>query len=320
MTTFTQAITNMHSFASNLRTAHMRSLGTKSNAEKHSDAELIEKFGNVKGTFEMHHFFDIIGTDDNPIDQQHIDYFDLVCTHINSQLGEYFAPKKMKSPHLALNFNLQEMHDSKGLYDPTKPEHNKYISILQPSLYLVGFNYAECLDIMHHFTDLFCEFGFNVIREKLECCMRGTTGIPTTPKEAYDNAQIYGKYYEFHISIKRNDSENITPDDIIELNQIVSDLEFRSGLRFAFSYNKHHEGQMFINVRMRTVPTDHCIQWMAEISEYIKKTEKFYVNKIIEEYILYDTFPALDAGWIDSNVIDLQGLEVRESIGIMHIN
>ena len=51
MTTFTQAINNMHSFASNLRTAHMRSLGTKSNAEKHSDAELIEKFGNVKGTF-----------------------------------------------------------------------------------------------------------------------------------------------------------------------------------------------------------------------------------------------------------------------------
>ena len=98
--------------------------------------------------------------------------------------------------------------------------------------------------------------------------MRGTTCIPTTSEEAYENARIYGKYYEFHISIKRNDSENITPDDIIELNQIVADLEFLSGLRFAFSYNKHHEGQMFINVRIRTIATDSCIVLMEKISKY----------------------------------------------------
>lgn len=308
------AITNMLPRAATLRTIYSRSLGKKSNVEKHTDIDLIQKFGNVKGTFEMHHFFDIIGTDDNPIDQQHIDYFDLMCTYINSQLGEFFSPKIMKSPHLALNFNLDEMHNSGGLYDPTKPDHNKYISILQPSLYLVGFNYSECLSIMHHFTDLFCEFGFNVIREKLECCMRGTSGIPVTQIEAYENAQLYDKYYEFHISIKRNDNEDITLDNIMELNQIVADLQVKSGLRFAFSYNKHHEGQMFINVRCRTIPTIECITLMDRITQYIKGTEIYYVNKIIEEYILYDTFPALDAGWIDDSVINLPELMKRERV------
>jgi hypothetical protein len=291
-------------------------VGIMSNCEAFTDEILIRRFGDVEGVFEMHHFFDIIGTDEKPISKEFLDYFDKVCDTINEHFGVLFAPKKMKSPHLALNFNMKEMHDTKGLYDPSDPNFNKYISILQPSLYLLDTSYKDAVYITHEFSKLFCEFGFNVIREKLESCVRGTTGIPTSRDEAYMNARDYKKYYEFHISIKKNNSDKMNDDDIKNLNSLIADMQRElNGLRIAFSYNKHHEGQMFINVRIRTLPSDECLELMGHISQRIKKSGEFYVNKIIEEYILYDTFSSLDAGWIDSDKIDLEDTKkVEDSV------
>lgn len=315
---FTQLMSNTMALATKLRGD--TPIGKMSNCEAFTDEILIRRFGDVKGVFEMHHFFDVIGTDEKPISKEFLDYFDKVCDTINEQFGVFFAPKKMKSPHLALNFNMKEMHDTKGLYDPSDPNFNKYISILQPSLYLLNTSYEDAVYITHEFSKLFCEFGFNVIREKLESCVRGTTGLPTTRDEAFANAVDYKKYYEFHISIKQTNGEKMNDDDIKRLNSLISTIQQDLALRIAFSYNKHHEGQMFINVRCRTLPSNSCLKLMDYISMRIKASGEFYVNKIIEEYILYDTFPALDAGWIDSDKIDIDYIKCAESYALDVVN
>jgi hypothetical protein len=170
----------------------------------------------------------------------------------------------------------------------------------------------------HEDAQWFVQHGFSVIREKIEAEAHGIEGIPMTDEEMN---QYPTKYFEFHIKVGRVDQEDfseMTQDEIEQLKEIsrAFTLKFEVPIPLSFNNNRdQHTGdklghQRFLNVRFRNQGLHSLAPKIEEIKQAINGTGKFKVLKLISEYVWYDSFTALDRGWIDYSPEELKELMV----------
>ncbi len=186
--------------------------------------------------------------------------------------------KKMKACHLALEFTV-----------PLET-----IRVLQSSRYYLSDDMDEVVEQCHLDAQYFAENGFNVIREKIEATVHGTEGVPATDEEM----QLYPtKYFEFHIRMLGAE------ENLEAIAACSKELSKKFGVPIPFSYNKSkgEDGmhQKYLNVRFRHIGSIEANRRVQEIKVGIESIPGMRVDKIISEFVGYDSYPDLDVGWID---------------------
>lgn len=249
--------------------------------------EMTAKIGSGS-LHEIHIFLEPIWAGDSKsIDYKVVDRYNQVVENFNRLMsGTHDDFKIMKNPLLALKFKKVG-----------------YVNVMQSSLYVLSNDRAQVIKMSHQLAHLFSLAGFTVIREKIEATAHGIIGIP----ESNDDAKKYGKYFEFHIRVQRKDATIIEPlmDEELEiLEEISSRFETKFNTPVPLSFNRSKEGsegghQRYLNIRTRGLGSTESFKRVKEIHEAIDKETPFKVAKVISEYVWYDTFTALDSGWID---------------------
>lgn len=238
---------------------------------------------------EIHIFLAPVWMKQSDIDQSIIDRYESVIRLFNSMVTKADSDveiKEMKPSVLSLNF--------KGI---------GHVTVLQSSLYILSNDKRNVINTCHQVADIFKEAGFVVIREKIEATIFGTKGIPKTSEEMI----LYQKYFEYHIRIQRKNIEDhhpLTMDEIQILEEISQEFETEFLTPVPLSYNRSKIGtdggyQRYLNVRFREFGSDDAYDRVKQIIGRINDTTVFKVIKVISEYVWYDTFTALDEGWID---------------------
>jgi len=209
---------------------------------------------------------------------------------------------KMKACYLALIFR-----DSKG--------NEKTVKVMQSARYFRCDNTDEVVKEAHKDADYFVKRGFSVIREKIEAMAYGIEGIPQTDAET----QSYQtKYFEFHIKIGRNDAKDkrqLDKKEIKALKSISSQFTSQFKKPVPLSYNCNQDGvsgdglghQRFLNVRFRNQGITSIKPKLETINKAISDIG-LRVIKTISEYVWYDSYTALDHGWIDYSPEELEDL------------
>lgn len=184
-----------------------------------------------------------------------------------------------------------------------------YVNVMQSARYFGTDNIEEAIKETNREADLYQKL-FNeafetkelkeqvyVVREKLET-LASSEGVPQTDSEALK----FPKYFEFHIRVKRKNTENIEPitaEELAELNLLSLKFTELFKTPLPISYNQNNEHQRYLNVRFRNVGSITARERVSEIVSAIEKTNNFAPVKIIAEYVPYDSFTELDRGWID---------------------
>lgn len=254
-----------------------------------SDEKILENVPNMTGVSdcpalqEIHVFFEPVGTDGNEIPSDLLKrYSDIVDIYNETARNhiEYF--KEMKAPILCLKF-----------------KDVGYVTVMQMSLYVLSNCKDDVVEMCHQLADLFSIGGLNVIREKIEASIYGINGIPKTEHEI----EKCGKYFEFHIRVKnkRTNDYPIDNDELLVLENLSELLSKKSEEFFTYvplSYNKAKYSN-YLNARYSHVGYPTAVSRIRMITDDIHETGKFKVDKIISEFVWYDTFRQLDKGWID---------------------
>jgi hypothetical protein len=196
------------------------------------------------------------------------------------------AYKEMKNPLLALKF-----------------VGAGYLTVMQSSLYVKSNSREQVIECAHMLANLFKNAGFTVLREKIEASAYGINNIPQTTEEA----QKYNKYFEFHIRVEHaspsGDKIELTSDELAMLEAFSNQFQRRFATPVPLSFNRstHPDGgyQRYLNVRFRNMGSVEALEKIEEIKLAINQTGTLKVVKVIAEYVWYDTFVALDKGWID---------------------
>lgn len=236
----------------------------------------------ISGTFEIHIFMSPL----NP-SKEIIDEYNEATNIINKERRETDPNCILIKPCLlALDFR------GKG-----------YVTVMQSSRYYYCSNLrdavAECNREADAYLKIFKERNvpITIIREKLET-LASSEGVPVTD----ESSKKYPKYFEHHIRVKRRDGNTIspiTPDELQELNDISEKFTDEFCTPIPISYNKVSELQRYLNARFRNVGSETCKSRVADIINAINKTQNFEWVKTISEYVPYDSYTALDQGWID---------------------
>ena len=238
---------------------------------------------------EIHIFLAPVWMKQSDIDQSIIDKYESVIRLFNSMVTRADSDveiKEMKPPVLSLNF--------KGV---------GYVTVLQSSLYILSNDKKNVINTCHQVAEMFKEAGFVVIREKIEATIFGTKGIPQTSAEMIS----FQKYFEYHIRVQRKNTEDHNPltiDEIQILEEISQEFETEFHTPVPLSYNRSKIGtdggyQRYLNVRFRDFGSGDAYDRVKQIVDRISTTTVFKVIKVISEYVWYDTFTALDKGWLD---------------------
>jgi len=257
-----------------------------------STPEMIGK-GKSEALQEVHIFLAPVWTGNaSSIDFSIVDRYNTVIDkfnkfmldHMKEEYKEDFKP--MKNPLLALNF-----------------EKEGYVNVMQSSLYVQSNDKQKVITIAHQLAKLFATAGFTVLREKIEASVYGINGIPQTT----DEANLYKKYFEFHIRVQRKDSKNydpLTDDELSTLETISAKFRTKFNTPVPLSFNRSKEGteggyQRYLNFRSRGMGAVESCAHVKEICDAICAETTFSVMKVISEYVWYDTFVKMDSGWID---------------------
>lgn len=221
---------------------------------------------------EIHIFLDPI----NP-DQETVDKFVSLCELYNKK---YSPPKPMKACHLALEFRTQGT-----------------VCVMQSSRYLPHDDTEYVIEQTHFDAKFFTEHGFKVIREKIEASIHGINEIPRTEAPADKT------YFEFHIRIEKPGADKLSQEELDELLELSKKFTIANKIPVPLSYNKcknpEGEYQRYFNARFRNVGSTVALEKINQIRNQIEATNKFRCVKTISEYVWFDTFTALDFGWID---------------------
>ena len=240
---------------------------------------------DIKGTFEIHIFMVPTNPEDNfdEIVEQYIE----VTEQLNKE-------RRLKDPNCNLIKPCLLALDFRG---------KGYVTVMQSSRYCVCPDLETAVTECNKEADLYLEkfreqnVPITIIREKLET-LACSHGVPVTDEEA----QKYPKYFEFHIRVarKNEDTESrITNEELEELSKISKKFTEQFGTPVPLSYNKIRDQQRYLNVRFSGIGSETARARVAAIVEAIKQSEYFKWIKTIAEYVPYDSFRALDKGWID---------------------
>jgi hypothetical protein len=133
---------------------------------------------------------------------------------------------------------------------------------------------------------------FEVVRIKLES-LATNDGIPHSDEEALS---IPGDtYFEYHIKLK--DMEiNETNDK--KLKELSAKLTEELNIKVPFSCNNLPDYQRFLNARTYKLGFQNSYALIDTIANAIHKNG-FTIDRIVSEFIAYDTNKALDQGWLE---------------------
>jgi hypothetical protein len=237
---------------------------------------------------EIHLFMLPIWTTDFNMNNDHITKYREVIKMFNATMGAddsnpYF--KIMKDPILALNF-----------------VDTGYVTVMQSSLYVLSNDRMEVIKACHQLATMFSLAGLQVVREKIEASAYGIVGVPQTDEEA----DKYGKYFEFHIRVTRKDASlmsDLTPEELTSLEKTSEFLTSHFGVPVPLSYNRSKTdvagGQRYLNIRVRNKGMTTIRPILKYINQYIDENTPFKVQKTISEFVWYDSFETMDDGWIN---------------------
>ncbi|VBB17566.1 hypothetical protein YASMINEVIRUS_28 [Yasminevirus sp. GU-2018] len=244
----------------------------------------------IKGLSEIHIFF-------SPVDPkpETVKMFVEICEKINEQRKNDDGFIKIKPCHLSLDFRGSGM-----------------VRVMQSSRYITSKDMMhvvkECYDeadlMQKMFNDAFeaklISEKVEVIREKIEA-IASAEGVPVTNEEA----KKFDRYFEYHIKVKRKNllnSQNVDPiddDEVKELVQLSHKLSEKFGRPVPLSFVNNMFHQRFLNVRFEGVGSAEAGAYVKEVEHAISSTKNFMWDKTISEYVWFDSFRALDKGWID---------------------
>lgn len=133
---------------------------------------------------------------------------------------------------------------------------------------------------------------FEVIRIKLES-LASNNGIPQTDAEALN---IPGDtYFEYHIKLKDVEINQINDDKLKALSlKLTQDLN----IKVPFSCNNLPDYQRFLNARTYKLGFENSFALVDRIKNAIIENG-FLIDRIVSEFIAYDTNKALDSGWLE---------------------
>jgi hypothetical protein len=239
-----------------------------------SPPSLISANEDVEALHEIHIFLEPL----NP-DEEEVSRFELAVQEWN--LKHPGAKKPMKACLLALEFK----------------EHG-WIRVMQSSRYVLSNDKHSVVKECHADAQYFCEWGFDVSREKIEATADGILGIPLLDQDA---TKWPGKYFEFHIRVERTDKDEMTEEEQEILKNLSDAFTEELGVPVPLSYNalKGLDGkkQKYLNLRVRS-GLGMADQQVREVIAAIKE-KGLRVVKTIREYVWYDSYTLMDKGWID---------------------
>jgi hypothetical protein len=133
---------------------------------------------------------------------------------------------------------------------------------------------------------------FEVVRIKLES-LADNDGVPQTDAEA---CNIPGDtYFEYHLKLKDKD---ITAEDDEKLKSLSKKLCEELNIRVPFSCNNLPDHQRFLNARTYKLGFKNSYSLVEKVINAIKENG-FTLDRIVSEFITYDTNKALDRGWLE---------------------
>ena len=251
--------------------------------------------GSMPATQEIHIFLAPL----NPGEQQLQQYFQLVDTWNASVLptlrDKGLQCERMKACHLALVFRR-----------PRGVEEE--VCVMQSARYIRSNDPAVVVEQSHADAQWFRDHGFDVVREKIEASAYGIDGVPQSDEPAREHE---GKrYFEFHMKVRRADREDgspITAEEIDQLKTVAVEFSRAYKIPVPLSFNKrkdkeNNDGkghQRFLNLRFRGKGIDNIKPLVRAVEQRIAEQTAFTVVKTISEWVWYDTYTQMDAGWID---------------------
>ena len=133
---------------------------------------------------------------------------------------------------------------------------------------------------------------FDVIRLKLES-LAINEGVPQTDEEAKN---IPGDtYFEYHLKIKDAPATEESDSTLKELSyQLTKELN----IRVPFSCNNLKDFQRFLNARTYHMGFQHSFANIEKIKAAIE-SKGYEVDRVVSEFIPYDTNKKLDTGWLE---------------------
>lgn len=180
------------------------------------------------------------------------------------------------------------------------------VKVLQSARYFRSDDQDEVIKEIYRDAAFYQEHGFDVARIKIEANAWSNNGVPETDEEA----KKFPKYFEHHIKVEHKTTKENVPlpkEEEEALTSISSKMCKLYKAPVPLSWNNlanpnNHENpgyQRFLNIRfrnqgMKTIQT--CIE---NIRKSINELTNFKVVKSIDEYVWYDTYTAMDWGWID---------------------
>lgn len=240
-------------------------------------------------TYEAHIFLAPVFVDNNISEESKriiISNYESAVNIFNNHYAKQFNNKDgtatMKAPILTLSFS-----------------DGRDVTILQSSIYLTTNCIVSAVSITMQLAEYFRTWKFTVLREKLEVTVPGTDGLPMTDAEA----SKYKGYYEFHIRIENKDSpselNNAQIQKLKDISELFTEL-FQIPVPLSYNNKKQEQGDYskYLNLRFET-GYNHAIYVVNLLKELIDKHTNMKVEKTIEEYVIYDTYRSMDAGWID---------------------
>lgn len=247
----------------------------------YSDSAYLNNAPELIGTYsqalyEIHIFLTV-----NPTREQYEKYAKCV-----EEYNSLFNPvKPMKACYLSLDFTHGE------------------VTVLQTARYYPCDDIDRVVRECHFDAAYFTRAGFDVIREKIEVSVHGVKGLPETAEEF----KLYGKrYFEFHIRVESKyhpETQELAHEEHEELLRFSKAMSLELGVPVPLSFNKAKslEGvyQRFLNLRLRDTGVEDALKRVDEFCKLVDNETSFVVKKRICEYIVYDSFVALDKGWID---------------------
>lgn len=257
---------------------------TRMNMYKCIEKPLVELPGDVSGTVRLYEIHCFLGPF-NPSEAEIARYEALVDAYNSLMIPlSDTSFKKMKPPVLSLKIG------------------DTYVRVMQSARYVNTYARAvrEAADMDAAY---FKSYGFEVLRVKIEMAAYHAS-IGATAAEAMDIYNQHGVYFESHIRLIAKTVPG--EEEIHELEAAALELQSTFMIPIAVSYNKRRvvDGvvtgqQRYLNVRFRGIPTHAIQRKLHAIKAAVALLKYWKLNASIDEYVVMDTYPAMDAGWID---------------------
>ncbi len=138
---------------------------------------------------------------------------------------------------------------------------------------------------------------FEVLRLKLEV-RAGSAGVPHSDEEMRCMDRLTGmeNYFEFHIKLE---DQPLSAERDQALKALGEELRAELGTRVPFScQTQAKKEQRFLNLRSYGMGLNSSRRLLEKITT-ASEARGFMVEKVIEELIIFDSFKALDGGWLE---------------------